>query len=165
MIVECTKPLLFCFVRVYFFLYVNYRAFFYLFVNLYITVSVALGVGGGNTWINVHCFIFACRYSSVDDDTNGFTLLGETGPLSLGTLGHKPKVIQQRLCSKKIKMAMYSKSCYVFINNHKMTRIPTSRNPVSILKQTLTCYLWICDWLYLEWLYCINKYNCSYCDF
>lgn len=27
-----------------------------------------------------------------DDDTNGFTLLGETGPASMGNLGHKPKV-------------------------------------------------------------------------
>ncbi|KAL4236753.1 Beclin-1 [Mactra antiquata] len=32
------------------------------------------------------------RYPSVEDDSNGFTLLGETGPKSLGDLGHKPKV-------------------------------------------------------------------------
>lgn len=32
------------------------------------------------------------RYPSSEDDNNGFTLLGETAPSSLGNLGHKPKV-------------------------------------------------------------------------
>lgn len=41
---------------------------------------------------NISKRIVPPRYASYEDDSNGFTLLGETGPASLGNLGHKPKV-------------------------------------------------------------------------
>ncbi|KAH3708329.1 hypothetical protein DPMN_067777 [Dreissena polymorpha] len=40
---------------------------------------------------NISRKIIPARYP-FEEDNNDFTLLGETGPLSMGTLGHKPKV-------------------------------------------------------------------------
>jgi len=41
---------------------------------------------------NISRRVVGPRSSSLEEDNNGFTLLGETGPHSLGNLGHKPKV-------------------------------------------------------------------------
>lgn len=41
---------------------------------------------------NISKRIVPPRYPSTEDDNNGFTLLGETDPASMGNLGHKPRV-------------------------------------------------------------------------